>query len=392
MQTSNLIKRKKKEALFYFAFALLACGCNSSSTPGAGYEPQVQSLPVITVMDTIAATYKEFSASLEGSKDIEIRPQVDGHLDKIYVDEGAYVRAGQSLFQINARPYVEQLNNAKASLATARANLATAQINVDKIAPLVKNNIVSEVRVKEAQATYDAMAASVAQAEAMVQSANINLGYTLIKAPVDGYIGRLHHKTGSLVGINTTDALTVISEIKDVYAYFSLSENDFLQFKTEFEGKTVEEKIKKMPPVELVLPDGSVYQQKGKVQLATGQFDHSIGAISFRAVFPNEDRLLRSGNTGKVRIPKLRNKTLLVPQESTFEIQDKIFVFALGDSNKVFSKPIVVSGKTAGYYFVESGVQAGDKIVFAGTGNLRDGMAIKPQPVSIDSLLKVKPL
>ena len=245
MQTSNLIKRKKKEALFYFAFALLACGCNSSSTPGAGYEPQVQSLPVITVMDTIAATYKEFSASLEGSKDIEIRPQVDGHLDKIYVDEGAYVRTGQSLFQINARPYVEQLNNAKASLATARANLATAQINVDKITPLVKNNIVSEVRVKEAQATYDAMAASVAQAEAMVQSANINLGYTLIKAPVDGYIGRLHHKTGSLVRLNNEDALTVISEIKDVYAYFSLSENDFLQFKSEFEGKTVEEKIKK---------------------------------------------------------------------------------------------------------------------------------------------------
>ena len=126
--------------------------------------------------------------------------------------------------------------------------------------------------------------------------------------------------------------------------------------------------------------------------MATGQFDHSIGAISFRAVFPNADRLLRSGNTGKVRVPKLRNKTLLVPQESTFEVQDKIFVFAVGDSNKVFSKPIVISGKTAGYYFVESGVKAGDKIVFAGTGNLRDGMAIKPQPVSIDSLLKVKPL
>lgn len=394
MQTGNVVKKgKRKQSLFYVAFALLAgYGCNSSSAPAAEYEPQVQSLPVITVMDTIAATYKEFSASLEGSKDIEIRPQVDGYLDKIYVDEGAYVRKGQSLFQINARPYLEQLNNAKASLATARANLATAQISIDKLTPLVKNNIVSDVRLKEAKATYDAMAASVAQAEATVQSAGINLGYTLIKAPVDGYIGRLHHKTGSLVGVNTADALTVISEIKDVYAYFSLSENDFLQFKSEFEGKTVEEKIKKMPPVELVLPDGSLYQQKGTVQLATGQFDKGIGAISFRAVFPNEDRLLRSGNTGKVRIPKLRSKTLLVPQESTFEIQDKIFVFAVGDSNKVFSKPIVVSGKTAGYYFVESGVQAGDKIVFAGTGNLRDGMAIKPQPVSIDSLLKVKPL
>ena len=396
MQTGNLIKkRKKNEAVFYFACALLAgYGCNSSSAPGpgAGYELQIQSLPVITVMDTTAATYKEFSASLEGSKDIEIRPQVDGYLDKIYVDEGAYVRKGQSLFQINARPYVEQLNNAKASLAAAKANLANAQINVDKLTPLVQNNIVSEVKVKEAKAAHDAMVASVAQAQSMVQSAGINVGYTLIKAPVDGYIGRLPHKTGSLVGLTTAAPLTVISEIKDVYAYFSLSENDFLQFKSEFEGKTVEEKIKKMPPVELVLPDGSVYQQKGKVQLATGQFDNSIGAISFRAVFPNADRLLRSGNTGKVRVPKLRNKTLLVPQESTFEIQDKIFVFAVGDSNKVFSKPIVVSGKTAGYYFVESGVQAGDKIVFAGTGNLQDGMAIKPQPVSMDSLLKAKPL
>jgi len=396
MQIGNLVKkRKKNEALFYMAFALLTgYGCNSSSSaPDAGgYAPQIQSLPVITVMDTTAATYKEFSASLEGSKDIEIRPQVDGYLDKIYVDEGAYVSKGQPLFHINDRPYVEQLNNAKASLAVAKANLVTAEIKVNKLIPLVQNNIVSDVQLKEAKASYDAMSASVAQAQALVQSAGINLGYALVKAPVTGYIGRLHHKTGSLVGLTTSDPLTVISDIRDVYAYFSLSENDFLQFKSEFEGKTVEEKIKKMPPVELVLPDGSTYQQKGKVQLATGQFDNSIGAISFRAVFPNTDRLLRSGNTGKVRMQKLRNKALLVPQQSTFEIQDKTFVFAVGDSNKVFSKPIVISGKTAGYYFVESGVNAGDKIVFEGTGNLRDGMAIKPQPVSMDSLLKVKPI
>lgn len=393
MQTGNLIKKRKNETLFYFAFAVLAgYGCHSSPAPGAGYGPQVQSLPVITVMDTTAATYREFAASLEGSKDIEIRPQVDGYLDKIYVDEGAYVRKGQSLFQINARPYVEQLNNAKATLAAAKANLANAQINVDKLTPLAKNNIISDVKIKEAKAAYDAMAASVQQAQSLVQSASINVGYTLIKAPVDGYVGRLPHKTGSLVGLTTAMPLTVISEIKDVYTYFSLSENDFLQFKSQFEGKTVEEKIKNMPPVELVMPDGSVYGEKGKVQLVTGQFDNSIGAISFRAVFPNTDRLLRSGNTGKVRIPKLRTKTLLVPQESTFEIQDKVFVFTVGDSNKVFSKPIVVSGKTTSYYFVEDGVKAGDKIVFTGTGSLQDGMAIKPQPVSMDSLLKVKPL
>jgi membrane fusion protein, multidrug efflux system len=394
MQSGNLIKSvKKSKALLYCGIALLAgYGCKSPSGPPSGYGPQVPSLPVIAVMDTAVATYKEFAASIEGSKDIEIRPQVEGYLDKIYVDEGAYVKKGQSLFHINDRPYVEQLNTARASLASAKANLANARINVDKLTPLVQNKIVSDVQLRSAQSAYDAASASVSHAQAMVQSASINVGYALIKAPVDGYIGRLPHKTGSLVGLNTEQPLTVISEIRDVYAYFSLSENDFLQFKSEFEGNTVEEKIKKMPPVELVLPDGTVYQQKGKVQLASGQFDNSIGAISFRAIFPNAERLLRSGNTGKVRVPKLTNNALLVPQESTFEIQDKIFVFALGDSNKVFSKPIVISGKSAAYYFVESGIKAGDKIVFEGTGTLRDGMAINPQPMTMDSLLKVKPL
>ncbi len=349
-------------------------------------------LPVLIVNSTPATTYQEFSASLEGSKDIEIRPQVEGYLEKIYVDEGAQVRKGQPLFQINSRPYREQLNNANASLSAAKANLANAEINVSKLTPLVQNNVISDVQLKTAKTAYDAAAANVAQAQAMVSNAQINLGYALIKAPVDGYVGRIPHKTGSLVGLNTAEPLTVVSEIKEVYAYFSLSENDFLQFKNTFAGNSIEEKIKKMPPVELVLADGSIYGQKGKVQTVTGQFDNSIGAISFRASFPNADRLLRSGNTGKVRIPIVLQNALAVPQEATFEIQDKVFVFAVGDSNKVTSKPITISGKTATYYFVESGVQAGEKIVFSGTGNLRDGTAIVPQVMSADSLFKAKPL
>jgi membrane fusion protein (multidrug efflux system) len=186
--------------------------------------------------------------------------------------------------------------------------------------------------------------------------------------------------------------LTVVSEIKQVYAYFSLSEYDFLRFKQQFAGNTIEEKIKNMPEVELVLPDGSIYAHKGKVQLVTGQFDNSIGAINFRAVFPNAERLLRSGNTGKVRIAQLHNDALIVPQEATFEIQDKVFVLALGDSNKVITKPIVIGGKTSYYYFVEDGVKVGERIIFAGGGNLRDGMPIRPQAMSTDSLLKVKPI
>jgi membrane fusion protein (multidrug efflux system) len=364
----------------------------TSSSGNADMQPAAPALPVFTVSNHEATVYRDYPATVEGKINVEIRPQVDGYLDRIFVDEGSYVKKGQSLFRIDDRTYTEQLNNAKASLATAKANLANAQINLTKITPLVQNNVVSDVQLKTAQAAYDVAAASVAQAQAMVQSAEINVGYTLIKAPVDGYIGLIPLKTGSLVGGTTPNALTVISEIKEVFAYFSFSENDFLQFKNQFEGNTIEEKIQRIPPVELVLSDGSVYSQKGKVQLVSGQFDNSIGAISVRAVFPNTDRLLRSGNTGKVRIPQFLGDAQVVPQEATFEIQDKVFVFALGDSNKVVSKPIVVSGKTGNYYFVENGLKNGEKIVFSGTGNLRDGMAIVPKPMSSDSLFKVKPL
>lgn len=384
--------RRKQMSLLCSISAIIICYACNSSTGNVNITQPPPSLPVVKVINMPGTTYQEYSAALEGRKDVEIRPQVEGYLDRIYVDEGAYVRRGQSLFQINARPYREQLNNARASLAAARANLSNAEINVSKLTPLVQNNVISDVQLKTAKTAYDAAVANVAQAQAMVANAQINLGYTSIKAPVDGYIGRIPFKTGSLVGMNTSQALTVISDINEVYAYFSLSENEFIQFKNQNEGNTIEEKIKMMPPVELVLPDGSLYAQKGKIQIVTGQFNNTIGAITFRAAFPNTDRLLRSGNTGKVRISKELKNALVVPQEATFEIQDKVFVFAVGDSNKVASKPLTISGKTQAYYFVESGVKANEKIVFAGIGNLQDGMVIVPQPISTDSLLKVKPL
>ncbi|HZH96600.1 MAG TPA: efflux RND transporter periplasmic adaptor subunit [Flavisolibacter sp.] len=393
MRIIKSTRKRETGVLYTFLAALALYGCGaSSSTPEAFPAPPPPALQVITVTAMPATTYQEFSASLEGSKDIEIRPQVDGYLERIYVDEGVYVRKGEPLFHITEGTYRAQLNSSKATLAAARANLANAQINVSKLTPLVQHNVISDVQLKTAKAAYDAAAANVTQAQAMVSNAQISLGYATIKSPVDGYVGKIPYKTGSLVGMGTVQPLTVISEIKEIYAYFSLSENDFLRFKTQFPGTTIEEKIKSIPPVELLLPDGTVYSQKGKVQTAAGQFDNSIGAISFRASFPNADRLLRSGNTGKVRIPQQLKNAFVIPQEATFEIQDKVFVFALGDSNKVVSRPIVIAGKTAVYYFVERGVQAGEKIVFTGTGNLKDGMAIVPQPISLDSLMKAKPL
>jgi len=328
---------------------------------------------------------------------VEIRPQVEGYLEKIYVDEGAYVKAGQLLFKIDPRVYDEQLNNAKSNLLAAQANMEKAKVEVDRLTPLVENNVISDVQLKTAKAAYDAAKASVEQSKAMVGNAQINVGYTYIKAPVSGYIGRIPYKLGSLVGKGEDQPLTVLSDVSEVYAYFSMSESDFIVFKNKYEGNTLEEKIKHVPPVELILADDSAYTQKGKIELVEGQFDKTVGAINFRASFPNPSRILRTGNTGKIRLPQMFKSVLIVPQDATFEIQDKTFVYAVGDSNKIVTKPITISGRTTNYYYVSNGLKAGEKIVLSSQstmlmGGLRDGMRITPQSVSTDSLLHAKPL
>jgi membrane fusion protein (multidrug efflux system) len=183
-----------------------------------------------------------------------------------------------------------------------------------------------------------------------------------------------------------------LSDVSEIYAYFSLSENDYIAFKDQFEGNSIEEKLQHVPPVELVLANDSVYTSKGKIQTVEGQFDATTGSISFRAAFSNASGVLRTGNTGKIRIPKLYTSALVVPQEATYEIQDKVFVYVVNDSNKVSGTPISISGKTANYYFVDKGILSNDKIVFSGLGNLQDGMVINPQLISTDSLLKARPL
>lgn len=370
---------------------LQSCGSSAPPGPGMGAMPPPQ-VPVFSVVTSSATTYREFPASLEGKVNIEIRPQVEGILEKIYVDEGAYVKAGQPLFRIDSRVYNEQLNNAKSSLLAAQANVAKAQVEVDRLAPLVENKVISDVQLKTARAAYDAAVAAAEQAKATVGNAQINIGYTVVKAPASGYIGRIPFKPGSLVGKNETQPLTLLSDVSEIYAYFAMSEPDFIAFKNQFAGNSIEEKLRKVGPVELLLADNLPYTQKGKINTMEGQFDKSTGAISFRATFPNAGGILRTGNTGKIRIPQLRTDALIVPLEATFDIQDKVFVYVVGDSNKVASRPLTISGKSTHYYFVEGGVKAGDKIVFAGAGSLQEGMAIVPQPISSDSLLKVKPL
>jgi len=386
---------KKNGNRFQWAFIILPLlvlsACGSKKNDGSYMQPP-QALPVITVISMPATTHQEFTASLEGSRDIEIRPQVDGYLDRIYVDEGAHVRRGQLLFKINGQSYQQALNNAQAGYMSAKAALENALINVNKLIPLVQNNVISDVQLKSAQAAYDVAKANVAQAEAGVQAARINVGYTAITAPAAGYVGKIPYKTGSLVGKSSIEALTVLSETKDIHAYFSMSEIQFLQFKDQFAGTTIEEKIKNIPPVELVLASDNIYPQKGKVELAEGQFNKTTGTINFRATFSNAQGLLRSGNTGKIKIPRELGSTVVIPQEATFELQDKIFVFAVGDSNKVTSKPLTIAGTSGNYYLVKGGINPGEKIVYTGLDRLRDGAMIQPQPMSMDSLLKARPM
>ncbi|HEX3081563.1 MAG TPA: efflux RND transporter periplasmic adaptor subunit, partial [Puia sp.] len=276
--------------------------------------------------------------------------------------------------------------------AVARANQSAAEIQMNKLEPLVQNNVISPIQLKTAKAAYEASTAYVAQANANVGNAKINIGYSLIKAPVDGYIGRVHIKIGSLVGIANQEPLTNISEVKDVRAYFSVSETAFLRFKDEYPGKTIDEKIKNLPPVELILSDNTVYPLKGKVEIVAGQFATGSGAIPFRASFPNPNGVLRSGGTGRVRISITLPAGPVVPQEATYELQDKMFVFVLGDSNKVVNTSVQVGGRSGNYYLVEKGIKAGDKIVFSGVDKLSDGAKISPEPMSLDSLLKVRPM
>lgn len=400
-KTSNMRQTKPDQQMTRMPLVYMICfflgiitvyGCGNPSSANNTGEMPAQSLPVVQVDSLPVNTYQEFTASLQGSRDIEVRPQVDGYLDKIYVDEGAHVTTGQPLFHIDARPYQEQVNNAQANLQAAKATMEQAAINVEKLTPLVQNNVVSVVQLKSAQAAYSAAKATVAQSQAAVASAGINLGYTTIRAQADGYVGRIPFKTGSLVGRATAEPLTILSETKEMHTYFSLSEAAFLQFKEQYAGNTIEEKIRHIPDVELVLADNSIYPQKGKVEIVEGQFNKSIGAINFRAKFPNASGILRSGNTGKVRIPNTRQQVLVIPQEATYELQDKVFVFIVEPGDKVLGKPVAIKGRSGSYYLVENGLHKGDQIVYAGLDKLHDGVKIIPRKILMDSLLKVSPL
>ncbi len=357
-----------------FAWTLIACSDKTEAPVAAA-----PSLPVIDIQSASANTDTDYPASIQGTVDVEIRPQVSGNLERVYVDEGAYVTKGQSLFKINEQPFREQLNNALASLHAAEAALINAQLEVDKLTPLVQNKVVSDYQLKTAKASHRIANANLEQAKAVVGSAKINLGYTTITAPVSGYIGRLPKKQGSLVSASDIEPLTKLSDVHEVYAYFSLGETDFINFKAQYSGNTIGDKIKNLPPVNLILAGNNAYNQTGKIDMVDGQFDKNTGAITLRATFPNANGILRSGNTGRIRLGMKHADAILVPQSATIEMQDKVFVFTVDKENKVAKSPITIIGKSGTNYLIKDGVKSGDQIVLSGIDKLQEGQAIQPE-------------
>lgn len=367
------------------AIALFSCSPGQQAPPA----PAPPALPVSTVVSGNQTTYQEYPASIEGTVNVEIRPQVSGALDKVFVDEGAFVSAGQPIFKINEQPYRAALNNALAALHAAQAAAGNAQLEVDKLTPLVANKVVSDYQLKTAKAAYQVAVANIESAKANVSTAQINLGYTLIKAPVSGYIGRLIKKQGSLVSPQDVDALTQLSDVHDVHVYFSLGEKDFVAFKEQYPGASLKDKLANLPAVALLLSDNSEYAKQGHIDMIDGQFDKTTGAITLRASFSNPQGLLRSGNTGKIRLSLPHKDALIVPESATVEMQDKIFVWAVADSNKVKKLPITIEGRSGNNYLVKDGIKAGDRIVLSGIDKLQEGAVIQPQPVAADKVVAV---
>lgn len=299
------------------------------------------------LMDT--SYTKEYVAEIQSLQNIEIRAKVDGYVESINVDEGQHVAAGQLLFTIRPKEY-------EAELAKAKAEAKTAELEMQNTKMLADKNIVSQTELAMAMAKLD-------QAKAEQSIAELHLSYTEVKAPFEGVIDRIHFKIGSL--IDTGSLLTSLSNNKEVYAYFNVSEAEYLDYKTVNSGDDKNS-------VSLILANGMEHKYKGTIETIEGEFDKEVGSIAFRAKFPNPDLLLKHGETGKVRLTIAIKNALIIPQKTTFEIQDKTFVYAMDQNNVVKSREISIKQKLSNIYVIDKGLSDKDKILLEGLQSVKE--------------------
>ncbi|MBQ5374584.1 MAG: efflux RND transporter periplasmic adaptor subunit [Bacteroidaceae bacterium] len=318
----------------------------------------------------------EYSATIRGRQDIDVYPQVGGTLQKLCVTEGQTVKKGQTLFIIDQVPFQAALNTAEAALKAAEAQQATAELNYNSRKQLFDERVVSEFDMQTAHNALLSAKAAVAQAKAQVVNARNSLSYTVVKSPSDGVVGTLPYRQGALVGSSMPKPLTTVSDNSQMYVYFSLNESELLKLAREY--GSIDSAVVNMPPVRLLLVDGSEYEEVGKVESVSGVVDRSTGSVQLRAVFNNPNKLLHSGSTGNVIIPATFENVIVVPAAATVQTQDKFKVFIVDENGIAHSQLITINEKDGGNEFiVTSGLKGGEEIVAEGAGMVKEGQDVK---------------
>lgn len=316
-----------------------------------------------------------YPATIKGIQDVDVRPKISGFITKVLVHEGQAVSAGQTMFVIDSETYRAAVRQAQAAVNTAKSQANTARLTYENNKKLFEQNIIGQYELSTSQNSYATAQAAVVQAQAGLTSALETLSWCTVKAPAAGIVGSLPYKVGTLV--SASNALTTVSNISTMEVFFSMSESEILSMSKN--AGSANAAIQEMPSVKLQLADGTIYNQPGKVVKMSGVIDQSTGTYSLIARFPNPEKLLKSGGAGQIIVPQVSNNAIVIPQEATSEVQDKVFVYLVGKDNKVKYSEIKVHPQNDGKnYIVTEGLHAGDRFVSKGITKLTDGMQIKP--------------
>src|SRR5580704_662895 len=355
------------------ATVFIAAGCGGPKAAPAVPSPEVE---VASVLQKDVPIVSEWVATLDGYVNAQIQPQVAGYVIRQTYKEGSFVRQGQILFQIDPRPLQALLDQAQAQLAQAQAQLGKTEMDVNRDSPLAKERAIAQSQVDNDMQARAAAKAAVKAAEVQVEQARLNLEFTDVKSLVDGIAGIAQVQIGNLV--NPTTALTTVSKINPIKAYFSISEQEYIHFADRINTETQKSAPTNGPPFDLILADGSVYPHKGVALLTNRQVDVATGSIQVICSSPNPKNSLRPGQFGRLRAaPEVRNAALLVPQKAVTELQGTYQLAVVGADNKVSIRAIKIGDRAGPEWIVESGVKAGDLVIVEGLQKVQNGSIVK---------------
>ena len=325
----------------------------------------------------------QYSARMTGRQIVEVRPQVSGCITRILTGEGEAVRKGQTLFIIDQVPYRAALEMAVAARKSAEARLATAKMNYENEMKLQEGQVVSDMSVETMRNALLEAEAALAQAKAQEVNARNNLSYTEVKSPVNGVASMIPWHVGSLVSSSISEPLVTVADDSEMYVYFSISENQVLNLISQY--GSIAEFISKAPPVSLRMNNGQEYDQQGRISAVSGTVDTQTGAVTLRATFPNAGGLLHNGGSATIVVPTHRTDCIVIPQEATYELQNRMFVYRVVDGKTKATAITLFPQNNGREYIVEDGISVGDTIIAEGAGLLKDGIEVTLAPKSGNS-------